>query len=140
MKLKRTRQKGLVNTGRLPMVAMIDVALFILMYFLFASELADNEARLAAAIKTDARGGGSAALQPQVVHVEPGPRGPRFRIGDRTVESRDALAGILELLPKEAGVVIRVSDDVQVSAMAAATQAAKNAGFRKISNVPASRP
>jgi hypothetical protein len=51
--------------------------------------------------------------------------------------TREALTGVLRQLPKEAGVVVRVRGDAPVAAAAAAQQACKDAGFTRISYVPA---
>ncbi|MFZ4574251.1 MAG: ExbD/TolR family protein [Phycisphaerales bacterium] len=127
---------------RLPLVALIDVVLFLLMYFMLATDMGGEERQLAATLKADSKAGsggsGSSALRPQIVQVEPAAGGYLFRIGDRVAKTREALTQVLAQLPKDNGVVVRVSPDCSVEAAAAAIQACKDAGFVKVSYVPAS--
>lgn len=119
---------------RIQNVALIDVVLFLLLYFISATELAPDESQLSAALRTDARGSGSSSFTPQILTVS---RGPLYRIGDRTITTRDALATLARQLPKEAGVVIRVTDDADAGSVAEAIQVFHDAGFLRISYVPA---
>lgn len=125
---------------RLPLVALIDVVFFLLIYFVIAGTLAGEEAQLAAALKADKQGPGKGSdLAPQILFVEPGPLAgkARFRLGDRTMEDRASLAAVLKQLPKANGVIIRVAGGVTVDSAAAALQATHDAGFQKVSYVPA---
>jgi biopolymer transport protein ExbD len=124
---------------RLPLIALIDVVLFLLLYFMVAGNISTEEAELAAALKSE-KGGKGAALdfQPQVLSVEPAPGGGvAFRMGERVVTDRPALAQLLHTLPRENGVFVRVNPGVTVGAAAAAVQECSNAGFTKITYVPA---
>ncbi len=134
MKFKRRERS--TRMPRLQTVALIDVVLFLLLYFISATELAPDESQLSAALRTDARGTGSSSFTPQVLTVT---RGPVYRIGDRAITSRDALAALAKQLPREAGVVIRVTDDADAGSVAEAIQLFHDAGFLKISYVPARR-
>jgi biopolymer transport protein ExbD len=122
---------------RLPLIAFIDVILFILMYFLLAGSIDAEERELAAAI-----GGGSpvagddGGFTPQVVDVALEGGVETCRIGLRRAVGREALAEVLRALPKEPGVVVRVSDDVSVAGAAAALQACRDAGFERIAYRP----
>lgn len=136
MRFSRAKQRGMGKLPRLPLVALIDVVLFLLMYFLIGSHFAAPESRLEATLKTDAKGGSGADLRPVVVQVVSEGGRVRFRMGDRVMNDRDALGAVLGQLPKQSGVVIKVANDCPVWAAAAALQAAKNAGFTKISYVP----
>jgi biopolymer transport protein ExbD len=123
---------------RLPLVALIDVILFLLIYFVMAGTLAPEESQLASALKTDKQGAGRGSdLTPQIVYVDGKGGVAQFRIGERTMPDRAALAVILKQLPKENGVIVKVAGDVPVAAAAAALQACKDAGFQKVSYVPA---
>lgn len=137
MRLSRSRRRLDHASIRLPLIALIDVILFILLYFMLAGTLADEEADLATTLKTE-KGSGAAAtdLVPQTLYVESAGGAARFRIGDRAVTDRAALVGVLSQLRKEMGLIIRVQGDVPVAAAAAAIQAAKDAGFAKVSYVP----
>lgn len=122
---------------RLPLIAMIDVVLFLLFYFMIAGTLATEETDISATIRTQAAAtsgvGESGALSVRIVMQ--GAR-PVFRIGEREFADRDSLAGVLAQLPKSSGVVVRASGEVPVAAVASALQACKNAGFVKVSYVP----
>jgi len=132
---RRRRHKGMLIMP-LPLVAFIDVVLFLLLYFVVASDLTPQESHLSTTIRTDSRGKASgASLLPQIIRVEPGPSGPRFRIGDRMFADRASLESFIRQLPLEAGLVIKVDGSVPVDAAAAAIAAAKAAGFTKISYV-----
>jgi biopolymer transport protein ExbD len=138
----RRRQRGHLQLTRLPLVALIDVVLFMLFYFMMAGTFGGEEARLAAASAIDRPGGGAAtgALSSQTVRVEPeggaaGAGGIVFKLGSRVVRDRAELVALLRQLPKEPGVVIRAADAVPVEAAAAALQAAHDAGFNRVSYV-----
>lgn len=135
--LRRQDRRFELESVRLPLVALIDVVLFILFYFMIAGSLAGEESQLSSALRTDKPGKGRGSdLQTQVLFVEPGAAGPRFRLGDRAVQDRAALSVLLKQLPREGGIVVKVSPQVQVDAAAAALQACKDAGFQKVSYVP----
>ncbi|MGD9688770.1 MAG: ExbD/TolR family protein [Phycisphaerales bacterium] len=120
----------------LPLIALIDVVLFLLLYFIMAGTLADPETDLSAAISPTLRGSGRGNdFSSQIVHVEVESGRVRFRIADRAFGSRDELSAVLAQLPKEPGVIIRVADDATVGAGAAAIQAARDAGFNKVTYV-----
>lgn len=124
---------------RLPLVAFIDVVLFLLLYFVVATSVNPPEGQLGAALRTDSKGGGQAAsLTPQILRVESDGSGVVFKMGDRTVQTADGLLALLKQLPKEAGIVVRVAGNVPVDAAAAAVSAGRQAGFVKISYVPGS--
>lgn len=141
MNLRSARRRA-GRIPRLPLVALIDVVLFLLMYFMLATDLGGEEKQLAATLKTDSKAGGgsggSSSLRPQIVLVEPGAGGYRFRIGERVARDRASLTQVLSQLPKDSGVIVRVSPDCPVEAAAAALQSCKDAGFLKVSYVPAS--
>jgi len=132
---------------RLPLTAFIDVVLFILIYFLIAGSLAPEEAELASGLRVEKKAlsatgaadtSSVADLTPQVVSLEPGPTGTViFRMGARVMRDRRELEGLLRALPKTQGVIIKVPTTVTVDAAAAAMQAAHDAGFTRISYVPA---
>lgn len=138
---------GRANDGeyimRLPLVALIDVVLFLLLYFLIAGTLASPESSLSATTTPDRKGGGRGnALTAQVLKVEPtvggggsGVGGVRFVIGARVSTDRAGLREVLSSLPKDAGIVIKVSDDVAIAAAATALQVARDVGFSKVSYV-----
>ncbi|MCC6661190.1 MAG: biopolymer transporter ExbD [Phycisphaerales bacterium] len=122
---------------RLPLIALIDVILFILLYFMLAGTLANEEADLATALHAEkAQAAAAADLLPQTVNVEAVGGVVQYRMGERVLPDRAALTAVLRQLPHEMGVVIKVRGDVPVAAAAAAVQASKDAGFTKVSYVP----
>ncbi len=137
MRLSRTRSRIDPASLRLPLIALIDVILFILLYFMLAGTLAAEEADLATALRTE-KGKPAAAsdLIPQSLVVESVGGTPQFRLGERAVTDRASLVAMLSQLRKEMGVVIRVHGDVPVASAAMAVQACKDAGFTKVSYVP----
>lgn len=138
MKFLRSEDRRFeVEKVRLPLVALIDVVLFLLLYFMIAGTLAGDESLLASALKTDKKGSGRGSdLQAQILYVESSPQGVRFRLGDRTAADRRGLDSILKQLPKENGIIVRVAPQARVDAAASALQACKDSGFQKVSYVP----
>lgn len=122
---------------KLPLIALIDVVLFLLLYFLIAGTLANPESQLSAALTADRKGGGQgSALTAQVLKVEVAKDGAtRYVIGQRAVADRETLVSVLQSLPKPPGIVIKVADEATVAGAATALQAAKDAGFTKVSYV-----
>jgi biopolymer transport protein ExbD len=122
---------------RLPLVAMVDVVLFLLLYFLIVGTLAGEEGLLPSAVTAERPQSTRAAdLQPQVVYVEGDGSSVAFRIGERIARDRAGLTEILQQLPREGGVVVRVAAQARVEHAAAALQACADAGFRNVSYVP----
>lgn len=132
--MKFARRASPLRAPRLQSVALIDVVLFLLLYFISATELTPDESQLSAALRTDAQGTGASSFTPQILTVT---KGPVYRIGDRSITTRDALTALARQLPKEAGVVIRVTDSAEAGSVAEAIQVFHDAGFLKISYVPA---
>jgi biopolymer transport protein ExbD len=134
---RRYQKRGFtLEKVRLPLVALLDVILFLLLYFIIAGTIAAPEAELPSSLKTDRQGSGRGSdLQPQILLVD-NPGGKiRFRIGERATDSKPALVSVLGQLPKESGIVVKVAGEAPVDAAAAALQACRDAGFLKISYV-----
>lgn len=137
MNFQRRRKQRDVHLIRLPLVALIDVVLFMLMYFIMAGTLSGSEASLSSALGADRRGGGSGQkLAAQVVDVVPEGSRTVFKIGARVLADRAALAEVVGKLPLASGIIVRVSDRAPVSAAATALQVVRDAGFRRVSYVP----
>lgn len=132
---RRKRTIGLTHLPRLPLVAFIDVVLFLLLYFVLATNFVPDEKELSTTLKGQAQGRGGGALIPQVLRVEVSGDAVVFRLGDRVTVDRDALVELLTRLPKEGGLFIQVGERVPVGGAAKAIQAASEAGFAKISYV-----
>ncbi|HEX2836783.1 MAG TPA: biopolymer transporter ExbD [Phycisphaerales bacterium] len=139
MRLSRRRSGRLeVEDLRLPLIALIDVVLFLLFYFIIAGTMAGAEAELPTALGTSRSGQGqSSSLQPQVLSIVwvtgSGGAHAEYKMGQRTMRERRTLANVLNALPKDVGIIIRPSPDVPVEATATAIQLARDAGFRRIS-------
>lgn len=138
MKMKQRDHWSDPAKHRLPLIALIDVVLFLLLYFIIAGTLALPESELSSALKSDKRGGGTSAdLTPQVLFVELGPSGkPVYRVGQRILPDRVTLTSVIKDLPKEGGIFVKVAGAVPVEAGASALQACKDAGFVRITYVP----
>jgi biopolymer transport protein ExbD len=121
----------------LPLTSMIDVVFLLLIFFLVTANFSEREDRVSSTIQSERAGAGPSQLQPQVVAVELVSGRVGFRIGERVVFTGAALRAILDQLPKDAGVAIKVDDRVPIQAAATAMQAAHDAGFVKRSYVPA---
>jgi biopolymer transport protein ExbD len=130
---RRPRTEPIV---RLPLAAMIDVALFVLMYFIMVGSLVPAESHLTASVVAERRqGGGGSDLATQVVRIELVGQTVRVRLGERVLPDRLALQRVLEDLPKEQGIVVRSDDDAPVYAAAAVLQAITDAGFTRVSYI-----
>lgn len=132
-------RRFVIERVRLPLVAFIDIILFLLIFFVMAGTLAAEERALAAGLRVDrGRAGPGADLLPQIVQVERGDRGEvRYRVGERIASDRATLTAILARLPRAPGVVVRVRGEASVEMAATAMQACRDAGFLRISYVPA---
>jgi biopolymer transport protein ExbD len=135
----RARQYKRTPIMRLPLVALIDVVLFLLFYFMIAASFTGEENTLASTLGAEGKGGRSTDLQPQIVSVvvEGGKVG--FRLGERWLDDRAALTNLLNQLPRQAGVIVKSAGEAPVWAAAAALQASKDAGFTKVSYVPTTK-
>ena len=122
---------------RLPLIALIDVILFLLMYFIFAGSLDAQEAELATAIRTERRSTAAFKdLDVQHIYISQADGKIEFRIGAQVVGSREELVAILAKVPNSEGAVLHVKDDVPVEAAVAAAQACKDTAFTKVSYLP----
>lgn len=137
MRFTRRHEGGMQSLSS-QLTPMIDVVFLLLIYFVVTATFAQREDELASALRAETREGGSSAdLMPQVVRIERSGETIVYRIGTREAGSAASLRQILEALPKDAGVFVRVADDVTVEAVAAALQACRDAGFSRVSYVPA---
>lgn len=121
---------------RLPLIALIDVVMFLLFYFIMAGTLAASEGELPATLSTEKRGAGKGSdYSSQVLTVEMADGKARFRIGQRTLADQVEMTSVLRALPKDPGIIIKATDEVAVEFTAAALQAARDAGFSRVSYV-----
>tara|TARA_Y100000589_G_scaffold104192_1_gene98524 strand:- start:49532 stop:49906 length:375 start_codon:yes stop_codon:yes gene_type:complete len=120
------------------LASMIDVTFLLLVYFIVSTVMARPEDQLTSAIQTrDAESAGAEIdYQPQVVEVVAIDGVPFYVIGNRRLGDLAGLRRVLEDLPTELGVFIRVSADLPVDFALAAVQAARDAGFEQVTYVP----
>jgi biopolymer transport protein ExbD len=118
------------TTIRLPLIALIDVVLFLLFYFVISYSISKEEAELSTGF---ARPGQSmAAMEPQVLMVSMVNDAPEYRMGLRVFSDRASLIEMLRALPKEPGVVVKATSSTPVWATVGAVQASKDAGFENV--------
>ncbi|MEM1165169.1 MAG: biopolymer transporter ExbD [Planctomycetota bacterium] len=131
-----SRHRGVRPANAL--VPMIDVVFLLLVYFLQTSTYIPPEGALRPALEADSeRGTASADFQPLIVEVAVFDGREGFRLGPRVLFDADELRAVLEPLPKHGGVFVKGSDDISVAPAAAALQAARDAGFLRVTYVPA---
>lgn len=133
--MRLTRREGSrfeLEKARLPLVAFIDVVLFLLLYFVLAGNLAAEEQILSTTLGAS-QGRSQSLLQSQMLIIEVQNGQVVYRIGERVMPDRQSLASVLRQLPHDAGIIVRPSPEVPVEATAAAVQEAKDAGFDRIS-------
>ncbi|RLS28326.1 MAG: hypothetical protein DWH77_00275 [Planctomycetota bacterium] len=139
MKIGEKSRRGAHGPISLNMTSMIDATFLLLAYFIFTTVSGDQESQLMADVSASRVGTGASALSPQIVDVESDSGGAVFRIGSRNIRERKDLAAVLKQLPHDIGIVVRVHSGPDVAAVAAAMQAAQDAGFEKVTYVTASK-
>ena len=138
MRLRGSSRRKEASIQRLPLIALVDVVLFILFYFIIAGTLTPPEGELPSSLRVERSAQGKAgSLSPQVLIVEPASPGPPFRMGSRAFSDARDLLPVLGALPKEPGVVVKARGGASVAHAAAALQACRDAGFSRLSYVPA---
>ena len=144
MNLQPSDRQSRKGAPRLQLISMIDIIFLLLLYFVLTTTHEPPESQLVPALQVQRDASGrSSELTPQIVDVHLVDRAPAFQLGSNIVHSQSALTDILVRLPKEQGVIIRGDDRVTTRWAASALQAARDAGFGKITYVPAqqeSRP
>lgn len=121
----------------LQLTSMIDVIFLLLIYFILSSTYTPPESMLAPALQAEKGSSGLNALSPQEVEVTVINSEPIYRVGSRTLRSRAELTALLRALPKQEGVIIRASGSAKALWAARALQAARDAGFSKVTYAPA---
>ncbi len=138
MKISR-RHHDLAALGVLPMAPMIDVVFLLLIFFMVTVSASTPESDLASTLKPQSEQQGAAAdFQPQIVSIVRTGDMVFYHLGAHQLTSRVELARLLRELPKDSGVVVKVSNNVPVEAAAGVLQTCKDVGFTKVSYVPAS--
>lgn len=132
---KRGRRRLSIDAMRLPLVALIDVVLFLLFYFMVASNLDGGESQLPMTIATRQVRGSGSSMQAQIIEVRSFGTAAVYQVGDRTISSPDELRRVIGGLATDVGIIVRVEGEVSIEAAATAVQAASDAGFTQISYV-----
>lgn len=136
MIFRRRDVRAIESIPRLSLVAFIDIVLFLLLYLMLAGTLTPPEARIAAGVERPSSSQKVSPLAPIRLRVERSGDRVQFRIGQRDVEGRDALVVALTQVPKDGGVIVTAGDGTLVTDVAAGLQAAKDAGFTRVSYAP----
>lgn len=122
----------------LPMTSLIDVVFLLLIYFIVTSTMSPAEAELTSGLQTERRNASAASdTQPQIVIVDVVQGQPAFIMGSRVMRTKSELVAVLKKLPRESGVFVKVKDFAPVQAAATALQAVRDAGFVRVTYVPA---
>ena len=120
------------------MSSMIDVTFLLLIYFLVTTVLTPPEDELNPALEVqEGAGESSDELEPQIVDVVKRGNDEIYLIGSQSSQSREALFDVLSKLPHEPGLIVKVDGTTSVAFALAAIQEARNAGFEKVTYVPA---
>ena len=117
---------------------MIDVTFLLLIYFIVTTVFTPPEDILSPALKVEE--GTSAQeydFEPQIVTVTMQGSIPAYLLGEQVLRSREQLATTISKLPRDPGIIIRVEDDVPVGFAVSAIQESRNAGFERVTYVPA---
>jgi biopolymer transport protein ExbD len=130
MRFARSRSQ---DRGRplINMTSMIDATFLLLSFFLVTTAMQRMEGKLTGALDTTAAGKGD--LQAVVVEVDGAPGAVQFRVAGRTLADAAALRELLQPLPKEPGVAVRVRNGPSVADAAAVLQLVRDAGFERVS-------
>lgn len=138
MNLLPTKKQGKRRSIlRAELTPMIDVIFLLLIYFFVTNTAQPPESELAPALEAQrVAGGGAADFQPQIIDVLPFGGEPAFRVGARTMRTKDELRAVLEALPQEGGLFVRGHGGVPTEWATAALQTARDVGFLAVTYVP----
>ncbi|HIO52022.1 MAG TPA: biopolymer transporter ExbD [Phycisphaerales bacterium] len=138
MRFARSNRRG-INRAALSLSSMIDVTFLLLIYFIITTVLSKPEDQLNPALLVDQ---GSVVdeslMDPQIIYVQTVNLQPIYKLGSQQFTDRFKLAEVLQVLPKEPGIIIKADDSVTVGFAVAAIQESRDAGFTKVTYVPAS--
>lgn len=139
MNFTNTQNRRRINKTALNLSSMIDVTFLLLIYFIVTTVFTPPEDILSPALKVE-EGTSSQEqdLEPQIVTVTIHDSLPAYLIGEQVIRNRNQFASIITQLPREPGIIIRVEDDVPVGFAVSAIQESRNAGFERVTYVPAS--
>lgn len=118
---------------------MIDIVFLLLIFFLTTTAMTLPESRLSPALETQQQRDGIGSeqdLTPQILEARAMDGRPVYVVGSRVLTDRSELVTLLEQLPKDLGLLVRVDDRVPIGFAASALQCARDAGFEKVTYVP----
>lgn len=138
MLFTNTKQRRGLNRTALNLSSMIDVTFLLLIYFIVTTVFTPPEDMLSPALQVEE---GTETVEqefePQIVTVSMNTGKPAYILGELIIFDRAKLASTISKLPREPGIIIRVQDDVPVGFAIAAIQESRNAGFERVTYVPA---
>jgi len=116
------------------MTPMIDVVFLLLVFFLVTASFSADEDSLSSDAASESEGT-TQITGPIILEVGAGTGSAVYRIGERRLSSVSELTEVLRALRSDDGLVIRADDDASIASVAAAMQAAEDAGHTKRSYV-----
>jgi len=138
MNFSQSSKRRSLNRTALNLSSMIDVTFLLLIYFIVTTVFTPPEDVLSPALKVE-EGTSSQEqdFEPQIVTVVLRDSKPAYILGEQVIRDRLQFAELINKLPREPGIIIRVQDDVPVGFAVAAIQESRNAGFERVTYVPA---
>jgi biopolymer transport protein ExbD len=124
------RQKGRPMRAMLNLAGMIDVIFLLLIFFMVATVIKPEEARLSTMLTS--RDSEASTLQPQNVDVSMSQSSPVWHVGGHRITDRQSLERVLATLPVSPGLSVSLAADVPVGAGVAVVEAARLAGFTSV--------
>ena len=139
MRIRAHKSRRRAERITLNLASMIDVTFLLLIYFLLTTVLVPPEDRLAPLLQVQREdaAGEQTDFEPQIIDVVVAEGAPAYRIGTQLIHEREALTELLDGLPREAGVFVRVHDGAPVGFAVSAIQIARDVGFEQVTYVPA---
>ncbi len=130
-------RRGL-HLQRWNMTPMIDVVFLLLVFFLVSTTHMPPESKLSPGLQAEQESSvGASDLNMQIIDVKLVEGLPAYVIGDLVIRDTASLEEVLRGLPKGPGVFVRCSDELKTRHAAGALQACRDAGFERMTYVPA---
>ncbi len=139
MKFTPTHTSPDLTRAGIHLASMIDVVFLLLIFFMVSTAFILPESQLTPAIQSQKQNSGTSTADytPQILTIEIVNATPQYRLGERIITDRSTLTSLLTQLPKDLGILVYVSDYVPVGFTVAALQCCHDAGFEKVTYVPA---
>ena len=137
MRFNASKERHKLNRAAVNLSSMIDVTFLLLVYFIVTTVFTPPEDLLTPALKVeDGSSMSQQDLEPQIVQVELIEQIPVYTIGGHVCRDRKALSKVLQNLPTDPGLIIKVRSDIPIGFAVAAIQVARDANFEKVTYVP----